>query len=296
MPNSSVRGHFLWHEVMTTDPLAAAAFYQKIIGWKREKWDQDPSYTVLSYQGKPMAGVMSIPAEAKAMGTAPSWMSYIGTPDVDVTAWDAQRLGAKLHKGPTSTPTVGRWAVLQDPQGATFAIYTPERAPAAGGEAGIADFSWHELATRNQAAAFDFYRELFGWQQTGSFDMGAQGSYLMYGLGKQTFGGILTMMGEQAKSPPCWLPYIRVANVQRTTKAIQAASATILMGPHEVPGGEWITQAKDPQGAVFAIHAKRAKSAARPAPRAKTTTRKTAGKRTTKRPGKRTKTVKKRER
>src|SRR5437868_9792380 len=107
MPEQSIRGRFLWHELMTSDPKGAIAFYQKVVGWEKEAWDQDPSYSVLSYNGSPMAGVMSIPAEAKAMNQPPAWMAYIGTPDVQVSAWEAQRLGATLHKEPTKTPNVG---------------------------------------------------------------------------------------------------------------------------------------------------------------------------------------------
>jgi predicted enzyme related to lactoylglutathione lyase len=263
MPDTSIRGQFLWHELMTSDPQAAVAFYQKVIGWDKQKWEQDPSYTILAYKGTPMAGVMSVPPEAKAMNAPPSWMAYIGTPDVHVTAWEAQRLGAKQLKGPTSTPTVGTWAVLRDPQGAVFAAYTPERAPKVGAEPGIGDFSWHELATTNHAAAFDFYRKLFGWKKTGSFDMGPAGTYLMYGLGKQRLGGIYTVSGERSGTPPHWLSYISVANVKEKTKAIEAAKGVVLSGPMEVPGGYWITMAKDPQGAAFAVHAKPAKAAAR---------------------------------
>jgi len=274
MPDSSIRGYFLWHELMTSDTAAASAFYQQVIGWGKEAWEQDKSYLVMSHKGAPMAGIMKLTPEARAMHTPPGWIAYVGTPDVEVTAWEAQRLGGKVLKGPTTTPTIGKWVVLQDPQGAVFAAYTPEHTPKVGQEAAIGDFSWHELATTDYRTAFEFYRALFGWQQTGSFDMGPQGVYLMYGLGKQTFGGMMTMMGPEAKKPPSWLPYIHVADVKETTHKARSAHATIMLEPMEVPGGDWIVQAKDPQGAVFAVHAKAAKAPARRPARAKKATRK----------------------
>src|ERR1041384_7191559 len=148
MPDHSFRGRFLWHELMTSDPKGAIAFYQKVVGWEKSS-DHDPSYSLLSYKETPVAGVMAMPAEAKAVNAPPGWLAYVGTPDVHVTAWEAQRLGGKLHKAPTTTPGVGMWAVLLDPQGAAFGIYTPERAQKATAEPGVGDFSWHELATTN---------------------------------------------------------------------------------------------------------------------------------------------------
>ncbi|MBI4501353.1 MAG: VOC family protein [Gemmatimonadetes bacterium] len=296
----SIRGYFLWHELLTPDPQAAVAFYQRVIGWQKQKWEQDPSYTILAYQNAPMAGVMELPEDAKAMNAPPHWMAYIGTPDVEITAWDAQRLGAKLLKGPVATPTVGKWAILSDPQGAVFAAYTPEQTPKVGAEPAIGDFSWHELATTSYAAALDFYRELFGWQKTGSFDMGPAGTYLMYGFGKQRLGGMYTLTGEQGGTPAHWLSYIRVPDVKPVTKAIQSAGGAILNGPMEVPGGDWVTMAKDPQGAVFAVHQKKAKAAksVKPAPkkvtRKKAAAKKTAKKTATKRPAKRAKAGKRR--
>src|SRR5260370_12870638 len=148
MPESSIRGYFLWHELITGDPAGATAFYQRVVGWGKQAWEQDPSYTVMSYKGSPMAGIMKLAPETRTRNTPPSWIAYVGTPDVEVTAWEAQRLGGKVHKGPTKTPTVGQWAILEDPQGATFPAHTPESTPKIGQEAAIGDFSWHELSTK----------------------------------------------------------------------------------------------------------------------------------------------------
>ena len=255
MSESSVRGHFLWHELMTSDPKAAIAFYTRLIGWEAQKWGQDPSYTLLAWKGTPMAGVMAIPPDARAMGAQPGWTLYIGSSDTHVTAWEAQRMGAKLVRGPETTPTVGTWAILQDPQEAGFGILTRERTPDVKAEPGIGDFSWHELATTDHIAAFDFYRDLFGWEKTGSFDMGPSGDYLMYGWGERTLGGMYTREAD-APGHPAWLPYIHVRDVDAATKAIRSGGGKVTVGPMEVPGGDWITMAVDPQGAAFAIHAK----------------------------------------
>ena len=118
---STVRGHFLWHELMTTDTKSAAEFYTKIVGWKTKAWNE--SYTMFMCGARPMAGLMVLPDEAKKMGAPPQWVSYISTPSVDETARQATSLGATILRAPTDIPMVGRFAVIQDPQGAAFAAF-----------------------------------------------------------------------------------------------------------------------------------------------------------------------------
>jgi predicted enzyme related to lactoylglutathione lyase len=155
---------------------------------------------------------------------------------------------------PTSVPDVGRFAVLDDPQGATFAIFQPlsPGAPPAGMPA-VGEFSWHELPTTDHAAAFAFYATLFGWAPTEAMDMGAQGVYQMFGQGGTTYGGIFNRM--HAEVPPHWLHYVRVADLDRALDAVRQGGGHVLAEPMEVPGGDHIAQCVDPQGARFALHA-----------------------------------------
>ena len=91
---------------------------------------------------------------------------------MDATCAQAQALGAKVHKPATDIPNVGRFAVLADPQGATFAVFTPGAGPPPGAAPAQGGFSWHELATTDVAAAVRFYGELFGWTKGPGHDMG----------------------------------------------------------------------------------------------------------------------------
>jgi len=260
---TSIRGHFLWHELMTTDTDAARSFYRKVLGWKPVPWDQDPSYTLWMVGKTPMGGLMKQPDEAAAAGAPPSWMAYIGTDDIDATVRGVERLGGKVLRPAWEIPSVGKIAVLQDPQGAVFAAYAPATVPTPKYPVAVGDFSWHELATTDPDAALRFYQELFGWQVTGSHDMGPSGVYRMFGLDGHSFGGIYRKPAETA-APPHWLVYAKVRDSKKAAAAAQAAGGRIVNGPMEVPGGDWIAQIVDPQGAAFAVHS------AAPASRAKT--------------------------
>jgi predicted enzyme related to lactoylglutathione lyase len=238
---------------MTTDTKGAEAFYPRLTGWTAEPFPGMP-YTVWKRGTVQVAGMMTLPDEAKNAGAPSHWLMYIASPNVDETAATATRLGAKVYVAPRDIPEVGRFAVFGDPQGAVFAVLTPTPP---GGDTGFApeigDISWHELMTVGNKAALDFYRELFGWEQTGEMDMGPMGIYRMFGRGGKTLGGMFDKPAE-VPAPPHWLLYVRVADVHSAAEVVKANGGQILNGPMEVPGGDWIVQCLDPQGAAFALH------------------------------------------
>jgi len=212
-----------------------------------------------------IGGLTGLPEDAEA-GTPPHWIVYVATPDVDATVAEAERLGGKVVKGATDIPNMGRFAVLTDPQGATFAVYTPPAGPGPEGSAssgGAGEFTWHELATTDYAAAMSFYSELFGWEKGPGHDMGAMGVYQIVNHHGAQVGGIYNAQGNS--TPPNWLSYVHVADCAKATSAAKAAGARILNGPMEVPGGSWITQMEDPQGGAFAVVEQAKAAAAKPA-------------------------------
>ena len=252
MAQDTLRGRFVWHELMTTDTSAAATFYKKVVGWKTQSWPQDKSYTLFVAGKMPVAGLMTLPGEAKAMGAPPSWISYIGTADVDGRSARLEKLGGKILRAAWNIPTVGRVAIVQDAQGAVFGLYTPEQAGPADARPSLGEFSWHELATTDPAAGLAFYQDLFGWEKTSSMDMGPEmGSYDMFGLNGVPMGGVFR---RPPNVPSHWLPYAMVPDSKKAGKTIGALGATIVNGPMEVPGGDWIVAGIDRQGAAFAVH------------------------------------------
>jgi predicted enzyme related to lactoylglutathione lyase len=249
MSNADIRGRFMWHELMTTDTDAAGAFYSKVMPWKTQPSGM-PGYT-LWYAGKTQAGgLMALPEPS----SGPHWLTYIGTPSVDSALEGVQRLGGKVLKGATDIPNVGRYAVVCDPQGATFALYTPAAGAADGAGAGGAapgGYTWHELATTDVDGAVKFYTELFGWEKGPGHEMGGDvGVYQLIVHGGQQIGGIFKSPNA---TPPNWLTYVHVADIDKAVNAVKGGGGRIMNGPHQVPGGSWILQATDPQGGMFAV-------------------------------------------
>ena len=262
MSNAEIRGRFVWHELMTTDPQAAGTFYSKVLPWKTQPSGM-PDYTLWVSGKTQTGGLMAQPESARQAGAPPSWLIYIGTPDVDATAAAAERLGGRVLKAPADIPSTGRFAVLSDPQGAAFAVFTPAGTPPNG--APPSAFSWHELATSDQQGALAFYSELFGWVRGPAHDMGPAGTYQLIEHGGTQVGGLYKLM--DASKPPHWLTYIQVTSVDRAAAAAKAAGGRVTQGPMEVPGGSRIAQILDPQGGAFAVHelAKAAAAASAPA-------------------------------
>jgi uncharacterized protein len=204
-----------------------------------------------------VAGIMAIPDEAKADGAPPMWLGYIFAPDVDAAAEAIRAAGGAVHRPPSEIADVGRFAVVADPQGATFMLLAPQGeddgTPPAPGTPG--HVGWNELYTSDWPSAFDFYAGQFGWTRDQAMDMGEMGTYQLFAAGGEAIGG---MMNKPPQIPvPSWMFYFNVDDIDAAAARVTDNGGKVLFGPMEVPGGSWIVQAMDPQGAVFALAAVR---------------------------------------
>lgn len=257
-----MHGQFAWYDLLTPDIAAARTFYAAVTGWGTQPWKPagggvGGEYTMWTVGGggTPFAGVMRMPSEQIALGIQPHWLAHVAVDSVDDSARKAGSLGGKVLHGPEDIPDVGRFAIVQDPQGGMTSIFA-----ARGGWSGwdgtpeIGRFSWHELMTTDVAAAFRFYSGLFGWKKTGEFDMGPHGKYLMYGLRGRMFGGIFARRPEHGTMGPNWTFYVNVPELDRAVAAASSRGGRVKQGPMDVPGGDRVAVLADSQGAIFALH------------------------------------------
>jgi len=248
---TNIHGSVIWYELLTGDTAAAAGFYEQVVGWRTHGFEGAPvdGYTLFQApDGADVAGLMPLPDGAPG----PVWLAYIGVDDVDAATDAATRAGAIVHMAPQSLPGVGRLAMLADPQGAPFYLMrgdSPEDShsfkPLTPGHGG-----WHELHTSDWEAARDFYHGQFGWKASSEMDMGPMGKYAIFSIGGTDAGA---MFNSPNMPRPIWLLYFNVADLEAATQRITAHGGTILHGPTDVPDGQRIVQASDPQGAMFAL-------------------------------------------
>jgi hypothetical protein len=253
---SDDHGRFIWYELMTPDTAGAKAFYRGVVGWQAQEMPmgEGPPYTIFDVGGAGIGGMMPLGEEHKAAGVPPNWTAYVFVDDCDAAAEKAKSLGGSVMRPPADISGIGRFAIIADPAGAVIAIMKPVPPPEArpqlppGAEGGPA---WHELYGADPAAGFDFYASLFGWTKGEGYDMGPMGVYQLFSTADGPAGG---MMKKPDNIPhPAWLYYFRVSSIDAAAERVKAAGGQVMMGPMEVPSGDWVLQASDPQGAMFAL-------------------------------------------
>jgi len=189
----------------------------------------------------------------------PFWSMYIAVPQLEETAAQVRRLGGGEVSEVIEISGIGRMQMLRDPQGAMFYVIqpapretSPDRDPRPG------EPSWIELVTTDAAAATSFYQDVFAWQPTEAMDMGPMGKYQMFNRGSRMIGGMMNRPPELGQTPPYWTVYFLVPDIDEAAARVTAEGGKVINGPMEVPGGDRILNATDPQGALFALHAKHA--------------------------------------
>ncbi|MFN2530032.1 MAG: VOC family protein [Pyrinomonadaceae bacterium] len=124
VPNS-----FCWNELATPDTARAGDFYSSVFGWGKNVQQMGPmTYTSFMNEDRPAGGMYTPPPE---MGNIPPhWLVYFAVSDTDATAQKAAELGGKVFTPPADIPGVGRFAIIQDGQGAPFGIIKLNTPPA----------------------------------------------------------------------------------------------------------------------------------------------------------------------
>jgi predicted enzyme related to lactoylglutathione lyase len=251
--------NFIWYELMTSDVDAAAKFYGAIVGWTaQDSGTPGMDYRQWAMGGVPVGGLLAIPEDAAAHGMRPAWLGYLHVEDADASVAGVTAAGGAAPMPPTDIPGVGRIAMVTDPQGAAFYVMTPlPRMTTPGSDVSQAFASgqpghggWNELHTTDWEAALAFYTAQFGFGKSGEFNMGPMGTYLLFNTGGEAVGG---MMNNPNVPRPAWLYYFNVEDIDTAKSRVEAAGGTVINGPHQVPTGNWIIQARDPEGVMFAL-------------------------------------------
>ncbi len=261
------QGDFIWYELMTNDTEAAQAFYGGLLGWSFENaGNGGMDYHLFAADGPNVGGFLPLTPEMTENGARPLWAGYMLVFDVDKTVTAIVDEDGMLLMGPLDIPDVGRIAFVADPQGAPFYVMNP--IPPKGVEPGPSQAfaaympteghcAWNELVAADPEAAKRWYGKLFGFTQINSLDMGPMGEYrIMQNAGQDfAYGGLMQKPEQMPES--LWTYYFRVHDIDVAVKYIGANGAQVINGPNEIPGGDFVLNGIDPQGAAFALIGKR---------------------------------------
>lgn len=251
-----IHGDFVWYELLTTDVAKARAFYTSVVGWRaRDASAPGAPYALFMRRDAPAAGLMELPPDLRQAGAAPRWLGYVGI-DVDGAAARVTRHGGNIQVPPTTMPGVSRFAIVDDPQGASLALIEwlgPDRNegqaappdPKAPGSVG-----WHELLAADTGTALAFYGEVLAWRKAGA-DVDPDGAYELFAVGERTIGG----MSQKPAAVPVafWLYYFTVEDIDAAAARVVAGGGEVVEGPVAMQSGGWAARCTDPQGAAFAL-------------------------------------------
>jgi predicted enzyme related to lactoylglutathione lyase len=206
-------------------------------------------YSIMRVKGKDVGAVYPMASEQKKMKAPSAWIPYISLKNADATVKKAKAAGGKIFMGPMDVMDQGRQAILQDPTGATFAIWEPRKHKGAGLDDTPGTVCWHDLNTPKTKPAGKFYSKVFGWTTQDQKFSG--NDYHLFKLGRTGVCGMWPW--PLKKLPTSWVTYWQVADCAKGVAKAKRLGARVIMGTTEVPGMCRFSILKDPQGAAFGI-------------------------------------------
>ena len=244
-------GKFVWRELFTRDVAASKRFYSGLFGWTSEDRPMGPdwSYTLWRNGDKQIAGMMNLadlPGEGEHV--PPHWAVYVSVEDVDATVAKAVAEGGTLLGDCHDIPGVGRFAVLQDPQGAHFNVFRSLTGDPEDGMPVTHEFCWETLATTDAAKAIEFYQKIIGW----STEKMGDGQVFTRSAGGETVQ--LASIGPVPEgAPPHWMTFVAVESVSATVGKCRELGGKVLVDRTEIPDIGAFAILEDPSGAGISV-------------------------------------------
>lgn len=239
-------GKFVWYELVTGDPRRAQTFYGEVLGWRVQPYPVGSSSYEMIYAGDTMIGGYAPPRP----GEPSHWLGCVSVADVDAAASAAASSGGKVLTPPADIPTVGRRAVIADPQGAELCLFTSSSGDPPDADASPGQFFWNELHTPAPDEALAFYAKVVGFTHE-SLDMGPGGTYHVLSQSGAGRGGVTGHIAPGA--PAHWLPYVFVEDPDGSLARAGRHGATICVGPADIPTVGRFGVIQDPTGASLAL-------------------------------------------
>ena len=243
-------GSFCWAELGTTDAEGAKQFYTELFGWSFFDSELAPgmTYTLLQLDGKEIAALYPLRNEQRAHNVPSKWLPYISVENVDLAADQARSLGGLVLTEPLDAHEAGRLAVIQDPAGATFALWKGNQTIGARLNNQIGTVCWNELTTSDTLLAGNFYSKLFGWgrqvQQMETIE------YTILVNDDEAAGGMYRVTPGLMSS---WLVYFAVEDCENSVDRALRMGARVIVPAKEIHDVGRYCVLNDPQGAVFAV-------------------------------------------
>ncbi|MBV9417797.1 MAG: hypothetical protein JO363_22625 [Solirubrobacterales bacterium] len=243
-----------WVDTWQEDGDAAARFYAGVFGWEVEKGASagtDTRYYMCRLRGRDVAAIGSPPPT----GSPPAWTTYAWVDDADAIAASAVNAGGSLLAEPSGSLDGGRVAIVADPSGAVFGVWTPGAHRGAQRVNEASAYSMSFLHTPDPGGAKAFYGELLGWT-TETF-----GPMLLWrlpgyvgGVPKQPVSReVVAVMARADEGEPAnWRVDFWITDADAAAARAPQLGGSIIDGPQDAgPFREAVLA--DPAGAIFSV-------------------------------------------
>lgn len=243
-------GTLSWADLISTDQAKAKTFYAELMGWDTEDTPMGPGqmYTFFKVDGHRVAAVGPMQQPMLDQGVPSFWANYITVDDVDALVDKVTEYGGTVVAPPFDVFEDGRMMTIQDPGGATVALWQAKNSIGAGLVNTTGAMVWNELNTRHPQAAQEFYTKLLGW----TFDHDATINYTMILNNGRYNGGVITMNDDWAGMPSSWMVYFNVADVDAAVAKVPALGGKAVTPVLESPAGRFAV-ISDPTGGHFTV-------------------------------------------
>jgi uncharacterized protein len=194
--------------------------------------------------GKNVAAITALPMP----GVPPHWNTYVTVADVDASAKQVAGAGGTVVMDAFDVMDAGRMAVIADPTGAMFNLWTPKSSIGAQLVNEHGTLSWNELMSPDVATAAKFYNQILGWDASTVEMPGME--YTEFKLGDRSIAG--GMKPPMEGMPAVWGIYFATDDTDKTVEIARSHGGTVFQEPTDIPPGRMAVLA-DPSGAVFSI-------------------------------------------
>ena len=235
-------GKFIWHDLLTPDPLSAGKFYEKLFGWQIEYQGR---YAVVRNRGKLIAGILQVePSDGQTRDGV--WMPWVSVADVDAAVSLVKANGGKILKGPLQMDQRGRGVLISDPQRADLVLLSAKGGDPADTEAAIGDWLWDEIWTDDPNRIEDFYGSVLGYDVIDSGD-----NYDVFTYKGKWRAGIRHVQDDGEHM--LWVPVVRVADPEATAQRVRELGGVVWVSPDEAPSKGDTALIADTTGALLLI-------------------------------------------
>ena len=242
---------FCWNELLTSDEAGATKFYSAVFGWQTADFPgAGVKYTLWKSNGKDIGGLIKRPIE----NIPPHWLGYVTVADVDATAQKAGEAGGTVMVQPLDVPTVGRVAVIQDPQGASLGIIKPLDKPS---NCSGNQIVWCDIPVKDLDRAIRFYSAVLGSPIKKEQHQGMSFAVLPHGDEHGVSGCLTTGCSGSENEPSHHGPLLYFncqGRLDEAVKAVEPNGGKVFQPKHPIGPYGFRSVVLDSEGNRIALH------------------------------------------